>query len=210
MKHKSKRTYRMPASLKEEIAFLRRILQQNDICFSTPIAHIVPRDYSWEAAADSCKSAGGGWSTDLKFWWHLSYPEEVLRRARIKNNKRGKQISINVLEFVCVIINMAAVIFVCDADGIDLSDYPVLLNWCDNQSACCWVNHKCKYSLIGRRLARLFVGMLMGTKIGVQAEWISTHLNFIADDISHLQKESVDGNFDYAQLTQTYPVLRDC
>jgi len=140
----------------------------------------------------------------------LSYPEEVLRRARIKNNKRGKQISINVLEFVCVIINMAAVIFVCDADGIALSDYPVLLNWCDNQSACCWVNHKCKYSLIGRRLARLFVGMLMGTKIGVQAEWISTHLNFIADDISRIQKESVDGNFNYAQLTQTYPVLRDC
>jgi len=99
---------------------------------------------------------------------------------------------------------------VCHVDGIDLSQHPVLLNWCDSSSACCWVNHKCKYSLIGRRLGRLFVGMLMGTKIGVQAEWISTHLNFIADDISRLQDENEDGDFDYSQLIKTYPILRAC
>ena len=209
MKHHSKRRYRLPKSLKEEIVFLRKILQANDIRFSTPIAHIVPRDYLWETAADSCKSAGGGWSTDLKFWWHLVYPAEVLRRARLKNNKGGLKISINVLEFVCVIINFAAVIYICDADDIDLSDYPVLLNWCDNTAACAWANHKCKYSLIGRRLGRFFVGLLMGTKIGVQQEWISTHLNTIADDISRLT-ENKKNEFDYEKLTQTYPILNDC
>jgi hypothetical protein len=210
MKHHSKRTYRLPQSLKEEITFIRSIIQHEEIQLSTPIAHIVPRDYSWEAAADSCKSAGGGWSTDLTFWWHVVYPAEVLRRARLKNNKQGKLVSINVLEMVCVVINIAAVIHVCHVDGIDLSQHPVLLNWCDSSSACCWVNHKCKYSLIGRRLGRLFVGMLMGTKIGVQAEWISTHLNFIADDISRLQDENEDGDFDYSQLIKTYPILRAC
>ena len=91
-----------------------------------------------------------------------------------------------------------------------MSECPVLLIWYHNQPVYCWVNYKCKYSLIGRWLVCLFVGMLMGTKIVVQAEWISTHLNCIANDISHFQKESVDGNFDYAQLTQTYPVLCDC
>jgi hypothetical protein len=44
--------------------------------------------------------------------------------------------------------------------------------------------------MIGRRLGRLFVGLLMGTKIGIQAEWISTHLNVIADDISRLKNEN--------------------
>ena len=50
----------------------------------------------------------------------------------------------------------------------------------------------------------------MSTKIGVQAEWISTHLNFIADNISRLKKESVDDDFNYAELKQTYPVLAPC
>ena len=79
-------------------------------------------------------------------------------------------ISINVLEMVCVIVNMAAAIFVCDHDGIDLSSYPVLLNWCDNTTACTWINRNCKHSMIGQQLGRLFVGLLMGTKIGIQAE----------------------------------------
>ena len=113
----------MPTSLKEEIAFLRTILQDNDVRLSTPIGHIVPRDPSWETAADSTKRAGGGWSTDLLFWWHIVYPAEVLRRAQLKNNKGGIKISINVLEFVCVIVNMAAVIYICDLDQIDLSAY---------------------------------------------------------------------------------------
>ena len=111
---------------------------------------------------------------------------------------------------MCVIINMAAVIFICNHDGIDLSAFPVLLNWCDNTAACCWVNHKCKYSLIGQRLGQFFVRLLMGTNIGIQAEWISTHLNFIADDISRLKIENESYDFDYKSLTKTYPILRDC
>ena len=105
---------------------------------------------------------------------------------------------------------MAAAIFVCDHDHIDLSKFPVLLNYCDNTAACNWVNEHCKHSMIGWRLGRLFVGLLMSTKIGVQAEWISTYLNFIADDISRLKTESADGEFDYADLKITYPILESC
>ena len=64
--------------------------------------------------------------------------------------------------------------------------------------------------MTGQRLGRLFVDLLMSTKIGVQAEWISTYLNFIADDISRLKTESADGKFDYADLKITYPILESC
>ena len=76
---------------------------------------------------------------------------------------------------VCVILNLAENIFVCDHDEVDLSLFPVFLNLCDNMSSTTWVNKNCKYSLIGRRLARFFVGLLMGTNIAIQAEWLSTH-----------------------------------
>ena len=44
-----------------------------------------------------------------------------MRHEHQKNNKSGLSISINVLEMVCVIINMAAVIFVCNHNNINLA-----------------------------------------------------------------------------------------
>ena len=132
-----------------------------------------------------------------------------MRRAYLPNNKSGKLISINVLEMVCIILNFAAAICVCAFDKIDLSTHPVLLNFCDNTSACSWVNNFCKRSMIGRRLGRLFVGLLMSTKLAVQAEWISTTENEIADEISRL-KRNLDGVFDYSNLKASYPSLSAC
>ena len=156
------------------------------------------------------KQSGGGWSIELLFWWHLIFPQEVLEREILPNNKSRLLIPINVLEMVCGIINMASVIFVCDHDNIDVSSFPVLLNFCDNTAACSWVNEKCKHSMIGRRLGCLFVGLLMSTEIGVQAKWISTLDNFIADDLSRLKKEKEKGEFDYGQLKRTYPLIAPC
>ena len=200
----------MPATLTKEISFMQKILMDMSITLCTPLAHIVPRDPTWTGAADSCKKSGGGWSVDLLFWWHLAYPPEVIERAHLPNNKSKLMISINVLEMVCVILNLAAAIFVCDQDMLDLSMFPVFLDLCDNMSSTTWVNKNCKYSLIGRRLARFFIGLLMGTKIGIQAEWLSTHANFIADDISRLKDANGNGDFDYAALKMTYPSLKPC
>ena len=79
--------------------------------------------------------------------------------------------------------------------------------WCDNKSACAWVNYKCKESLIRRRLVLVFMGLLLNSNLGIQAEYLNTHENFIADEISRLRllttKDSF--NFDYAKLLSTYP-----
>ena len=133
-----------------------------------------------------------------------------MERACLPNNKTGLLILIKVLEMVCVIVNIAAAIFTCDRNNIDLADYLVLLNYCNNIVACTWINKHCKYSMIGRRLARLFVALLMMKKIGIQAEWISTKLNVILDDISWLKKENKDGDFNYTNLNLTYPMLQPC
>ena len=102
-----------------------------------------------------------------------------------------------------------AVIYFCWLDGIDLNEYPVLMNGCDNTAACAWVTHKCKTSLTGRALGRLFCGFLMSTKIGIQAQWLSTHKNTIADAISRLKKEG-GGEYDYERLLTDFACLRQC
>ena len=109
---------------------------------------------------------------------------------------------------VGVIINLAAVIFTCDFDGVDVSAHPIVSNWCDNKSACAWINSRCKHSLIGRELGKFFIGLLMSTKIGIHAEWLPTELNKIADDISRVKER--DGNYDYSHLLRDHPSLRQC
>ena len=94
----------------------------------------------------------------------MAYPLDVVERARLPNNKKKLMILINVLEMVCVILNLAAAIFVCDQDMLDLSMFPVFLDLCDNMSSTTWVNKNCKYSLIGRRLARFFYWFVDGYK----------------------------------------------
>ena len=208
MTHAAEETYRMPPTLILEIALITQIIQDLSIRLETPIAHIVPRDATYAAAADACKRCGGGWSTSLRFWWHLEWKDDVQRRARLPNNKKGRLISINALEMACVVINFAAAIYACYVDGICLDAFPLLANDCDNTSACAWINFGCKTSLQGRALGRLFVGLLMNTKLGIQAEWISTKMNVIADEISRLY--GVDGEYDYSKLLTDYPVLSNC
>ena len=206
--HGAKERYRLPDTLKHELDILRRLIGDKSIRLETPFAHIVPRDWDFEAGADACKRAGGGWSIDLSFWWHLTFPEDIIARAHLPNGKDKRYVSINVLEMVCVIVNFAAAIHCCHVDGIDLSNYPGILNWCDNTSACAWINCKCKTSLLGRNLALIFLGLLMGTNLGIQAEWLPTALNVIADDISRLTDDN--GYYDYAQLLTDHPALASC
>ena len=206
--HGAKQRYRLPESLKRELDILRRLLADDSIRLETPFAHIVQRDWNFEAGADACKRAGGGWSTDLSFWWHLVFPPDIVARAYLPNGKDKRYISINVLEMICVIVNFAAAIHCCHVDGIDLTAFPIILNWCDNTSACSWINHKCKTSMLGRKLALVFLGLLMGTSLGVQAEWLPTALNVVADDISRLTSD--DGVYDYQRLLTDHPSLSSC
>jgi len=65
--------------------------------------------------------------------------------------------------------------------------YPVILCVTDNTSALNWTLHTSKKSNIGRALARFFCGLLIGSNVGVNAKWISTIENVIADKISRLK-----------------------
>ncbi len=66
-------TYRIPPSMKKELALICCLLDDGSILLSTFLGHIVPHDPEFEACADACKSSGGGWSTDLLFWWYVVF-----------------------------------------------------------------------------------------------------------------------------------------
>jgi len=155
-------------------------------------AHIIPRTPTFTSFGDSCLEGAGGYCISLDFWWHIPFPEAVIQRnlKHKEDNKDGLLISINVLEFVTVIINYCAALhFVTTTLATD-DPYPVLLNVTDNTSALSWTTGSCKKSKVGHLLAQFFCSLMINSPLGINSKWISTDDNKIADNISCIKRES--------------------
>jgi hypothetical protein len=141
---------------------------------------------------DSCLEGARGYSTLLGYWWHIPFPDEVKQCTLLhkKDNKDGRLISINVLEFVTVIINYCTLLHVVMMTSTSNDPYPVLLSVTNNASALSWTTGACRKSRIGRLLAHFFCSLMIGSPLGMNSKWISTKDNKIADDILHIQKQS--------------------
>ena len=199
----------MPSTFIEELGMIRSLICDSEVHLESFIGDLIARTPKWKSFGDSCKGSGGGWCTDLSFWWYLAYPDDIVTRAHLASAKEKGYICINCLEMVVVIVNFAAVIYVCHVNGIDISLHPVLLNWCDNTSAVSWVNKRCKSSLIGRALGRLFMGLLLSTNISINSEWLSTVDNKIADEVSRFKKDQ-NVEYNFSRLVCDYPQLQQC
>ena len=74
--------------------------------WESSLGHLIPRTPIGSGDEDACLEGAGGFSFDLLFWWHLMSPPEVQARTLLykADNTDGTFISINVLEYVTVII----------------------------------------------------------------------------------------------------------
>jgi hypothetical protein len=72
--------------------------------------------------------------------------------------------------------------------------------------------HTSKKSIIGRALARFFCGLMIGSDVGINAKWIATETNKIADAISRLKKSHTLTSFcyDFSKLKQDHADLKHC
>jgi hypothetical protein len=166
---------------------------------------------------DSCLKGAGGYSLSLGFWWHLPFSEEVKLRMLLhkRDNADGLLISINVLEFVTVIINYCAALHMVLTKNPTKDPYPVLLNITNNAFALSWFTGACHKSRIGRLLACFFCLLLINSPLGINSQWICTLHNAITNDI-FCAKTAVSKNtnshtsFDCSSLQQKYPELSHC
>jgi hypothetical protein len=129
------------------------------------------------------------------------------------NNDDGKLISINILEFITVMINYIVALHILQTSTLTDDPYPVILSITDNSLALSWTRHTCKRLRVGRLLARFFCSLLINSPLGINAQWISMVDNVIADNISRVKKTSnidLSLSFNYTTLKQTYPELSHC
>lgn len=208
--------YPINQTMRDEIEFIASALRTDSIKFRTPLAFIVKRAPTWTIYGDSSLKSCGGYSLGLRFWWYVPFSEKLKERTLIyrKNGEEGL-ISINVFEFLTVIVSYCAARCVIEHDGLREQDpYPVVLNVTDNRSASRWTEHTAKSSLEGRALARFLCGLMIKADVGLNSKWISTTDNAVADDISRIKAEAKQTKtnfiFDFSQLQQKYPALKAC
>ena len=86
----------------------------------------------------------GGWSIDLKLWWCIVWPEEISNHTVrcLKDNRSGNLISIEILEYLVVIIDYAASQAAIALDP-PKDEHPTLLNRVENTSSHTWSTQGC-------------------------------------------------------------------
>ncbi len=209
--------YPMNQTMREELSFIASILNPDSgIKFETPISHLIPRTPTASIIGNSSLLMCGGYSVTLKFWWHLTFPKEIVERTllHLKDNSDKNFISINCLEYVTIIIDYCAALTSLASNKFNDDPHPVVLCITDNTSALNWTLHTSKQLAIGWALARFFCGLLIGSDVGINAKWISTIKNVIADKILRLKAThtaSPDSpSYDYSNFKQDHKELEAC
>ena len=202
------------STIRTELDFITHVLSNPDTYnWSAPIAHLIKREPDCEAWQDACLTGGGGFSLNYKFWWALEWPETIVRRT-IRYLKKGDRslISINLLEYVAIIISLAGTILTWEALPPDSRPvHPVALLWTDNTSAASWTKRIAGLQgPQGKSLARIFAHLLMFSEIGVNATHIDGDLNPIADFLSRIREHDDFSQFTRSSLIQKFPQLKHC
>jgi hypothetical protein len=107
--------YLVNRTMRKELNFISEALKPDSgIVFKTPIARLIPRIPTASIIGDSSLLSYGGYSTTLKFWWHLTFLPEITTRTllHLKDNSDKSFILINCLEFVTIILNYWASLIV--------------------------------------------------------------------------------------------------
>ncbi len=201
----------------EELNFIFEALKPDSgIVFEKPIAHLIPQISTASIIGNSSLLSCVGYSTTLKFWWHLTFLPKITTRTllHLKDDSDKSFISINCLKFVTIILNYCASLIVFATQKISDNPHPVVICITNNTSALNWTLHMSKNLIIGHALARFFCGLLIGSRVGINTKCISLIDNKIADKLSRLKATNSPSTnsltYDYSNLNQEHKELRAC
>lgn len=211
----SKRKHNLPTNFYRDIELIKEFLTVSNKNWRVPIAHVVKRIPEFEAHSDASLTSCGGCSISLRFWWYLSFTDTLRKRTlkyrRWIYNEDGKLISINLFEYLAIIVTYAAALFILTTDStIKLShQYPILAAFADNISAVKWAYNACHAGDIGKALSRIFAALTYGSPLGCQPHYIEGVLNKSADAVSRFDNKT-DIFSQFHKLSQEIPELKSC
>ena len=115
----------------------------------------------------------------------MSIQSKSVKFFKRKAKHNGEIISINLLEYIVIIINYAisTAIFKEKILGAKFP-HQTLLNWSDNRAAIAWTKQAAISTAGGKALSRIFCSISINNDLQCVSDYINTKQNVIADDIS--------------------------
>ena len=171
-----------------ELAHLKNLLTDPTYKWEMSIAHVVPRDPQFTSFGDACLTGGGAFCHELNFWLDIHWSPAT--RAGIETNT----IHINVMEFIVVILQLAAVITLVEEEDLykplhtafpsGIPALAKLLIRTDNSPSQNWAHKVSAKSERGQQLVHVYAALLHRTSLAVSCTHIAGTQNDLADFIS--------------------------
>jgi hypothetical protein len=185
----SKSTFPILAHVQKDIALMIDWLRDPAVLWEKSVAHWIPRDPTFVSAGNASQVAGGAITEELKFWFDVYWTERVRWGCKLPPSDPDF-IHINALEFVVVLIQLAACVTALETDyaksicSDTLPQIPHLWAWTDNESSKSWANRLTTASpkaqpllgILSRLLQRNNIGFELGHIAGASndgPDWIS-------------------------------------
>jgi hypothetical protein len=171
---------RLPQDVWEDIAWLLEILEPNvahSRFWTHRIGLIIRRMPEYILESDASYEGMGGLSWQFCFMWRLTtldlqalgFPVDILHATSVYDASR--QLHINVLEFIAIIINVWFALFFAQRSDPSCSRDWIIQCLADNMSALSWQLHAaCISTGIVRRLGRFLQALVTNTPLHLQLQ----------------------------------------
>ena len=189
---RSSSSFPMTDPIRSELRALHDYLADPSQPWSISIGHLITRSPTSISIGDASQVAGGAYCEPLCFWFDIMWSAYV-RDALHLHHKHPRHLHINCLEFVIVILQLAAVITLFESplspevlanfpNGVP--SIPNHLSLTDNMSSKAWANKVCTSSVRGQMMLSIYAALLCRTYIGFNCDHLPGIDNPIADMIS--------------------------
>lgn len=175
------------------------------------IGHVIPRDATFTSIGDACTAGGGAFCDDLHYWFDTMW--SLKTRAALVNN----QIHINVMEFIVVLLQLAAVVTLaeeqdlykplCQAFPSGIPKLAKLLIRTDNSPSQNWAHKVSAKSERGQLFVGVYADLLERSTYAVHCNHIAGTSNTIADFISRPPSHSIPIDVRHQQIFNMAPKL---
>ena len=201
------------ASLQHLLAYTANTTDPWDV----PLGLIIPRDHHLSSRGDASFAGGGAYCSTFRFWFDIAWSRRTIKGATRTKPSSDEYVHINALEFIVVIIQLAAVITRLEdcASGrsdpsvyflADVPDIPVWLVETDNMVSVAWERKATSASLQGQGLVSVYAELLRRRHVQTRCEHLAGSLNVVADDISR-NDFSLPFSARVDKLYKVHPIL---
>jgi hypothetical protein len=172
---------------------------------------MLARDPQFTSYGDACLRGGGAFCHDLQFWFDMQWSETT--KKAIASNK----IHINLMEFVVVIVQLAATITLIEEPTLymplsgmfphGIAKLAKLLIRTDNSPSQNWAHEVSAKSERGQQMVHIYAALLERTSIAVSCTHVAGAQNTLADFISRPPTNLLSPALRHQQIFEKEPKL---